>query len=270
MNGGESPQLPVIEDATVVEYASDNEEEQVFERLPTEGPALEEVGRKSVYIVTDVSDEPVVPPPHEYFSKPWLIGKGFKSCPVSASNQSGLSRLLAASVQAGSGTRLRTSEEILQIVVKFFAHDIVHIDVLVGKDEKGLGSVTKACLDCGAGPNFIRTDQLPSGTDFYPLPADGPRVVGASGEELRLLGWASLWVHVGGVKSFDFFLVTKTLPVPLILGIAYQNMLVQALWIYSKTVLMTDGFYVPINMVVQRAFPVRCTKQQIIPPRTDV
>jgi len=101
---------------------------------------------------------------------------------------------------------------------------------------------TRAVVDTGAGPSFIRADMLPEGWTEYSSRAP-PRiqVSDASGQLLKVNTEVSLTIYVGGTAMEYIFLVVKALSVPLILGWDFQRNYVDTISPTTQTIKWDDG-----------------------------
>ena len=101
-------------------------------------------------------------------------------------------------------------------------------------------------LDTGAGPNFIRKDELPPG--FESRLRYGPllNIGDANNNPLSMLGVISLIVRLGTFLVKLDFIVCERLAAPVILGCDFCDRFVEAIKPRKKLVELEDGTTVPI------------------------
>ena len=100
-------------------------------------------------------------------------------------------------------------------------------------------------VDTGAGPNFIRKDELPLGVDVIrhgPL----PNVADANNNPIRMTGLVDLVVRSGSHISKAEFIVCERLAAPVIVGCDFCDRFVEAIYPRKKTIELDDGSTVPI------------------------
>ena len=115
-------------------------------------------------------------------------------------------------------------------------------------------------LDTGAGPNFIRSDEL-NGIEAVIRQGPLPDICDANNKPLQLLGTIKLPVRLGNFSSRIEFIVCKTLAAPAILGADFCDRFVSAIRPSQKIVELDDGSSVPI---VRR--PLRNASRRSGPP----
>ena len=101
-------------------------------------------------------------------------------------------------------------------------------------------------VDTGAGPNFIRKDELPLGVDVIrhgPL----PNVADANSNPIRMTGLVDFVVRLGIHISKTEFIVCERLAAPVIVGCDFCDRFVEAIYFRKKTIELDDGSTVPIE-----------------------
>jgi len=103
---------------------------------------------------------------------------------------------------------------------------------------------TRAVVDTGAGPSVIRANMLPEGLNEYSSRAP-PRtqVSDALGELLKVNMEVSLTIYVGGTAMEYYFLVVKSLSVPLILWWDFQRSYVDTISPKTQTIKWDGGTF---------------------------
>ncbi len=92
------------------------------------------------------------------------------------------------------------------------------------------GSVTRAILDTGAGPNLVRESFLPLKWKKYRKPLGFKfNIVDANGNRMLPLGRISLTVKLGNSHLRTSFNVVEILSVPVILGSVFIRRHVKAI-----------------------------------------
>ena len=101
-------------------------------------------------------------------------------------------------------------------------------------------------VDTGAGPNFIRREELPPGIEkdirYGPL----PDICDANDRPLRMIGTIRLVVRLGRLVSLADFIICQQLAAPMILGADYCDRFVEAIRPRKKLIELDDGSTVPI------------------------
>lgn len=103
---------------------------------------------------------------------------------------------------------------------------------------------------------------------MYALPADIPRVVGASGDGVKMEGVTDVAIQVGGLEAQEWGIVTAHLPVPLILGAAYIDENVHMLSPKLRNIVLTNGTNAQLGQMTQSAQVVRCDENCIVPAQS--
>ena len=118
----------------------------------------------------------------------------------------------------------------------------VYADIGVGPN---LLARKHSVVDTGAGPNFIRKDELPLGVDVIrhgPL----PNVADANNNPIRMTGLADLVVRLGTRIAKVEFIVCERLAAPVFIGSDFCDRFVEAIYPRKKTIELDDGSTVPI------------------------
>ena len=103
-----------------------------------------------------------------------------------------------------------------------------------------------AALDTGAGPNFIRKDELPATALSQIRHTELPRVTDANRNPIRMRGAISLTARLGKYLCKVDFLVAERLAVPVLLGADFCDRFVEAIHPRKRVVELADGSEVPI------------------------
>ena len=101
-------------------------------------------------------------------------------------------------------------------------------------------------LDTGAGPNFIREDELPSGYAEQLKNGPVPSVCDANRNPVRIKGTVDLLVRMGEHLARVKFNVCERLAAGVVLGCDYLDRFVEAIYPRRKTVELVNGQTVPI------------------------
>ena len=102
-------------------------------------------------------------------------------------------------------------------------------------------------LDTGAGPNFIRKDELPQGFEEYLRYGPLSNIGDANNKPLSMLGIIDLLVRLGTYLVKVDFIVCDRLAAPVILGCEYCDRFVEAIRPRKKLVELEDGSTIPIT-----------------------
>ena len=114
------------------------------------------------------------------------------------------------------------------------------IAVTVGPCQRAMHSC-RPVLDTGAGLNLVRSNVLPANWRSYAEKLDRmPRIKDANNTRLVVQYAVYLYVDVGCVKVFDRFFVAAYLTVPCILGTAFMERHLEAIFTRLKTVVWQD------------------------------
>ena len=103
-----------------------------------------------------------------------------------------------------------------------------------------------ATLDTGAGPSFIRKDQLPPQVQSRIRRKELPSIVDANRKPISTLGTVRLALGLGNSHCQVEFIVADRLAVPLILGADFCDRYVHAIYPRRRAVELGDGSEVPI------------------------
>ena len=100
-------------------------------------------------------------------------------------------------------------------------------------------------VDTGAGPNFIRKDELPLGVDVIrngPL----PNVADANNNPIRMTGLVDVVVRLGSRIAKAEFILCERLAAPVIVGCDFCDLFVEAIYSRKETIELDDGSTLPI------------------------
>lgn len=115
---------------------------------------------------------------------------------------------------------------------------------------------TLTILDTGAGPNFIREQELPEHVVGRLRAGPLPEICDANNRPLNMLGTVNLVVQLGTFVVRDVFIVCRTLAAPAILGADFCDKYVEAIRPKKRHVELDDGTTVPIvRGVLRRVAP---------------
>lgn len=142
------------------------------------------------------------------------------------------------------------------------------LQFVMGIAGEGLGQALNAVLDTGAGPKFVRKRDLLAGFEIYDLPNNIPRVVGASADGVKLSGATELSIQVGGLKTREWVIATKNIPVPLILGSAYMDEHGEHPSPKLCFKILFDGTTANLGAIAQSSQTVRCHENCVIPAQS--
>lgn len=91
-------------------------------------------------------------------------------------------------------------------------------------------------LDTGAGPNFIRKSELPTGLETQLSTKPLPNICDANKNPLQMLGVIKLRVHLGHTQVTLKFIVCKTLAPSTIIGAGFCERSVNSIQLTQKLV----------------------------------
>ena len=115
-------------------------------------------------------------------------------------------------------------------------------------------------LDTGAGLNFIRRSEIPDGLVQYVTQGPLPEIRDANNRLITTLGILRLVVQINGSTNVVEFVVCDRLAAPVILGAAFCDRFVEAIYPRRKEVELVDG---TVTAIVRRPLKRLPAAQQI-------
>lgn len=214
--------------------------------------------------MAQVGDQGKVPTPKDYAHLPWIF-QGVRIPFVCDRSRLQLSQVLLAGVHEQVGWSNGSSDA----VVRLFSSEHYRTNLVLGMKGVELGLVKVAVVDTGAGPCFARQSEL-SRAKMQPFPKDIPRVVGASGDGLRLRGVIKLTIQLGSLRVTQWFVVVAELPVAAVLRTSVIDGMSRRYIRDSRCAVLTNGSEITLNSASSRALPLRCASAKLIPAQTVV
>lgn len=214
--------------------------------------------------MAQVGDQGKVPTPKDYAHLPWIF-QGVRIPFVCDRSRLQLSQVLLAGVHEQVGWSNGSSDA----VVRLFSSEHYRTNLVLGMKGVELGLVKVAVVDTGAGPCFARQSEL-SRAKMQPFPKDIPRVVGASGDGLRLRGVIKLTIQLGSLRVTQWFVVVAELPVAAVLGTSFIDAHVEAIYPRQPVCSADERIRDNLELRVFEALPLRCASAKLIPAQTVV
>lgn len=101
-------------------------------------------------------------------------------------------------------------------------------------------------VNTGAGPNFIRKDELPLRVDIIIRPRPLPNAADANNNPIMMTGLIEPVVRFGSRIANAEFILCERLAAPVKNGCDFCDRVVEAIYPRKKTIQLDDGSTVPI------------------------
>jgi hypothetical protein len=124
-------------------------------------------------------------------------------------------------------------------ILPVLSSSIYRVRILIGDTNSDLMKTVDAAFDTCASAYIIRRDTLPAGIEIHPCDKM-PNLVDANGDHLKFEGVATVTIGIGALNISADFLVSHTLSVPLILGTAFIDEHVSAIFPDQRRIVLKD------------------------------